>query len=120
MIKLEISGIHIKLTARERTYVEHKIGNLDHLLPAHAQKSVHGRVALSRESSKSPAIKCEVVLHVPSKILSADDTAPTLTEAVDSVADKTARLCRKYKTAQSKTSNQKSTRRFWRRLWPGS
>lgn len=120
MIKLEISGVHMKLTAKERTYIEHKIGNLDHLLPAHAQKSVHGRVTLSRESSKHPEVKCEVVLSVPHKVLAADETARTLTEAVDGAADKIARLSRKYKTAHSKTVDQKSTRRFWRRVWPGN
>lgn len=120
MIKLEISGVHMKLTAKERIYVEHKIGNLDHLLPAHAQKSVHGRVTLSRESSKNPDVKCEVVLNVPHKVLSADETARTLTEAVDGVADKVARLSRKYKTAHSKKADQKSTRRFWHRVWPGN
>ena len=28
MMKLEISGVHIKLTAEERDYIEHKIGHL--------------------------------------------------------------------------------------------
>ena len=120
MIKLEISGVHMKLTAKERDYIEHKIGNLDHLLPAHAQQSVHARVALSRQSSKSLDVKCEVVLHVPHKVLTADETARTLTEAVDGAADKVARLSRKYKTAHSKTVDQKSTRRFWHRIRPGS
>ena len=120
MIKLEISGVHMKLTAKERTYVEYKIGHLDHLLPAHAQKSVQGRVTLSRESSKSLVVKCEIVLSVPRKVLSADETAQTLTEAVDGAADKMARLSRKYKTAHSNTAKQKSTRRLWRRIWPGN
>ena len=120
MIKLEISGVHMKLTPKERTYVEHKIGNLDHLLPAHAQKSVHGRVTLRRESSKSLVVKCEVLLYVPRKVLSAEETAPTVTEAVDGASDKMARISRKYKTAHSKTGDQKSTRRFWHRIWPAS
>ena len=120
MIKLEINGVHLKLEPKQRAYVRQKIGQLDHLLPAHAQKSVHGRVILNQTSSRQPTIDCEVVLTVPHKLLSVKQSAPSLLEAVDKAEDKMARQCRKYKTAHSKTTNRGKVRQAWRRIWPGA
>lgn len=118
MIKLEISGVHLSLGPKQRAYVRQKIGQLDHLLPAHAQKSVRGRVILNQASSRQPTIRCEVILTVPHKTLSVSQEAPSLLEAVDKAEDKMARQCRKYKTAHSKTAKRGKVRRLWHRLWP--
>ena len=120
MIKLEISGVHLHLNPQQRDYVRQKIGQLDHLLPAHAQKSVQGRVTLNQTSTRRGTVKCEVILTVPHKTLSVKQTAFDVLEAVDKAADKMARCCRKYKTGQSKTSRRGLIRWFRHRVWPGN
>ena len=121
MIKLTISGVGQKINEQEKEYIEEKIGQLDHLLPASAKASVSGKVVLKKQNKKSTAETiCEVSLSVPKKPpLFAKGQAKTSLAAIDAVEDRLARQIRKYKTDKDKTRARGLIRRFWRRLRPG-
>ncbi len=81
-----------------KKYVKKKIGSLDRLAPRHARKTIKAEVKLA-EVNKAHGNKyqVDVLLHMPSKTLTATDTTLNVLAAIDIVETKLATQLRKYK-----------------------
>ena len=118
MINLKITGIRLKLNRDDRSYIQRKIGRLDHLIPEKARDSAKGRVVLKSGAGRPPSVICEVTIDLPKRAIFAQQTATTINEAVDLVEDKLARQIRKYKTIGG--DRRGLIGRFWQRFRPGA
>lgn len=95
---IDITGVHFTPDETTKKYVIKKIGRLDRFLPRHARKSVMADVKLS-EVNRDHGNKyhAEVILKLPNRNLSADDSTLNVLAAVDIVEAKLATQLKKYK-----------------------
>ena len=99
MIKrLQITGVHLNVGTDLKKYVQHKIGQLDGYIAAHARKSLHTEVKLKESKAKDKlSHTCEVILHLPGDTFRLKESAKTIFEAVDIVEEKLKIYLKKYK-----------------------
>lgn len=94
MIRYNVRGENIEVTAAIRSYVEKKISKIEKYFNDVPEATAH--VNLKTYSDKTA--KVEVTIPVPYIVLRAEETSPDLYGSIDLVADKLERQIRKYKT----------------------
>lgn len=100
--KLEISGVHTKVTPELHKYVTKKIGKLDRFIPKHARESAHAEVTLKEVKAKNKKeCICEVVLFLPHDKLMTKEATLNMFAAVDIVEAKLKNQLKKYKETHS-------------------
>ncbi len=107
---LKVSGVHMKLDPKLKAYAVKKIGKLDHYASRHARDSMHAEVLLKEEVLKSKKnCICEVVMHLPSGIITTKESTINMYAAIDIVEAKLKNQLKKYKELHGQP-------RFHRRL----
>jgi putative sigma-54 modulation protein len=100
--KLEVTGVHTEVSLDLQKYVLKKIGKLDRFLPKHARESAHAEVFLKESKAKDKKqCTCEVVLHLPSEVLTTKESTMNMFAAVDIVEAKLKNQLKKYKEMHS-------------------
>ncbi len=100
--KLEISGVHTKVTPELQKYITKKIGKLDRFLPKHARESAHAEVTLKETKAKNKKeCVCEVVLYLPHDTIMTKEATLNMFAAVDIVEAKLKNQLKKYKEKHS-------------------
>jgi len=97
--QIDITGIHYELNADIKKYVNKKIGRLDRFVPRHARKTIKAEVHLEERKTKSDRNKCEVIITLPDKTITAHDATVNMFAAVDIVENKLKNQLRKYKAS---------------------
>jgi len=100
MLKYNIRGENIEVTAAIRDYVEKKVSKIEKYFNDVPEASAH--VNLKTYSDKSA--KVEVTIPLPYVVLRAEETSPDLYGSIDLVVDKLERQMRKYKTKINRKS----------------
>ncbi len=96
--KLEISGIHTKLTDKTENYIKAKIGGLDKYVPKNARSSQHVEVKLKEAKSKQKLnFECEVIMYLPHTQLTTKARGSTPEAAIDEAEAKLKIQLKKYK-----------------------
>lgn len=112
--RLEISGVHTKLTNDTEMYVHKKIGTLDKYVPKNAKSSLHVEVKLKQSKAKNrPAHTCEVITHLPHESITTVAKDRTILAAIDEAEAKLKLQLKKYK---EKHGGPRLHRRVLRRL----
>lgn len=94
MIRYNVRGENIEVTAAIRSYVEKKVSKIEKYFNDVPEATAH--VNLKTYSDKTA--KVEVTIPVPYIVLRAEETSPDLYGSIDLVVDKLERQMRKYKT----------------------
>lgn len=114
MIKLEVSGVHLDLDSKLKSYVDRKIGKLDRYTPKKARGALAGKVVLTEEVGKSNnRCTCEVILTLPHGVVTAKDSTLNIYAAIDIVEQKVKAQLVKYK---SKATEHRIDKRVLRRM----
>lgn len=97
--RITITGVKYDVDDATKKYVIKKISRLDRYLPRHARKTASAEVLL-KEVNRAHGNKyeAEVIIHVPSKILTAKDSTVNILAALDIVEAKLATQLHKYKS----------------------
>ena len=103
-MKILIKGTHLELTDALRSYVNEKVGNLEH----YWDEILEARVELERSTHHQTGFfRCEVNLDVPQKhLLRAESTETDLYAAIDTVIPKLREEIEKIKGKQRTTDRQ--------------
>jgi ribosomal subunit interface protein len=97
-MRLEVDHLHVKSDPKLNSYIDEKLGKLDHLLSRHARRSAHAEVKLKKGPGRGKKqFICEVIMHLPQEIVTTNQTAETLTAAVDLAEAKLKNQLKKYK-----------------------
>lgn len=114
--QVDITGIHYEVGDDLKKYVTKKIGKLDRFVPRHARKSMHVEVKLTELKTKSNRNKCEVILHLPERQLTASEATVNMFAAVDVVETKIKNQLKKYKATHGgdKRDHRGTLRRLFR------
>ena len=95
---IAITGINYQVDDRTKKYVEQKIGKLGRFLSHSAKTGARAEVKLSQVDQKDGnKYEAQVVLHLPEKTLSAQDSTVNMLAAVDIVESKLQAQLAKYK-----------------------
>lgn len=107
-MKILIKGTNLELTDALKSYVEEKIGRLEH----YTEEILEARVELERSTHhQSGFFRCEVNLDVPQKlVMRAEGTEPDLYAAIDNVIPKLREQIEKFKGQQR--SKDRKLRRY--------
>lgn len=98
MMRIAIDRLHIESNPKLSAYIEEKIGKLDHLLSRHARRSAHAEIKLKKGPARGKKeFTCEVMVHLPQEIITTNQTAESLTAAVDLAEGKLKNQLKKYK-----------------------
>ncbi len=103
MIRYNVRGENIEVTAAIRSYVEKKVGKIEKYFNDVPEASAH--VNLKTYSDKTA--KVEVTIPLPYIVLRAEVTSPDLYGSIDLVSDKLERQMRKYKTKVNRNSRNR-------------
>ncbi|MFZ1301747.1 MAG: ribosome-associated translation inhibitor RaiA [Candidatus Microsaccharimonas sp.] len=95
---IDVTGIKYEVDEKTLKYVTEKVGKLDRYLPSHARRSMTADVKLKQvNKDHGNKYEAEVIIHVPDKVLTAQDTTFNMMAAVDIVEAKLVAQLRKYK-----------------------
>ncbi|KRL02897.1 ribosome hibernation-promoting factor, HPF/YfiA family [Liquorilactobacillus capillatus] len=108
MLKYNIRGENIEVTAAIRGYVQKKLNKLEKYFEDTSNSTAH--VNLKVYSDKTS--KVEVTIPLPYLVLRAEETSPDMYASVDLVTDKLERQIRKYKTKINRKSREKGFKEF--------
>ncbi|GAJ25875.1 ribosomal subunit interface protein [Liquorilactobacillus sucicola DSM 21376 = JCM 15457] len=108
MLKYNIRGENIEVTAAIREYVQKKLNKLEKYFEDTSNSTAH--VNLKVYSDKTS--KVEVTIPLPYLVLRAEETSPDMYASVDLVTDKLERQIRKYKTKINRKSREKGFKEF--------
>lgn len=95
--QIDITGIHYEAKDDIKKYTRKKIGRLDRFVPRHARKSIKVEVILKELKTKADRNQCEVIIHLPEKMITAKDSTINMFAAVDIVEKKLKNQLTKYK-----------------------
>lgn len=114
--RVDITGIHYEVGEDLKKYINKKIGKLDRFVPRHARQSLHAEVKLAELKTKTNRNKCEVILHLPEKQLTATESTVNMFAAVDVVETKLKNQLKKYKATHGgdRQDHHSKLRRFFR------
>lgn len=100
--RISITGVKYDVDDATKKYVIKKISRLDRYLPRHARKTASAEVLL-REVNRAHGNKyeAEVIIHIPTKTLTAKDSTVNMLAALDIVEAKLAMQLHKYKDAST-------------------
>lgn len=95
---IKVTGIAYEVDETTRKYVVKKVGRLSRYLPKHARKSVTADVKLTQvDHDFGNKYQAEIILNVPSKVITAKDSTSNMLAAVDIVDAKIQSQLREYK-----------------------
>lgn len=98
MLRIETSGLHIKLDDKLHRYVSKKIGGLEKYLTKPARTSAHAEVKLIEKKARDKnQCTCEVILHLPIENITVRETTINMYAAIDIAEAKLKHGLRKYK-----------------------
>ncbi|GBG95755.1 ribosomal subunit interface protein [Ligilactobacillus salitolerans] len=103
MLKINVRGENIEVTAALRGYVEKKLTKLEKYFEDTSNSTAH--VNLKVYSDKNA--KVEVTIPLPYLVLRAEETSPDMYGSIDLVTDKLERQIRKHKTKINRKSREK-------------
>lgn len=103
MLKVNVRGENIEVTAALRDYVEKKLAKLEKYFEDTSNSTAH--VNLKVYSDKNA--KVEVTIPLPYLVLRAEETSPDMYASIDLVTDKLERQIRKHKTKINRKSREK-------------
>lgn len=103
MLRYNVRGENIEVTAAIREYVETKVSKIEKYFKNVPEANAH--VNLKTYSDKTA--KVEVTVPLPYVVLRAEETSPDLYGSVDLVSDKLERQIRKYKTKMNRRNRRK-------------
>lgn len=96
--RIDIAGLKVDLDEDIKKYVYRKIGRLDRYVTRHARKSLRADVKLRDVGRKyGNKYECEVILHMPSEVITSKDSTMNMFAAVDIVEAKLKNQLKKYK-----------------------
>lgn len=96
--KMEINGVHTKVSDDLRKYVTKKIGHLDRFMSRHVRESAHAEVMIKESKAKDKKQHtCEVILYLPKETITTKETTMNIFAAVDIVETKLKNQLKKYK-----------------------
>lgn len=97
-MKMEIAGVHTKLTKDIEMYVHKRLGELDKYVPKNARGSLHAEVKLKESKAKNKTGHvCEVIMHLPHERVTTIAKATTMLAAIDEAEAKQKNQLKKYK-----------------------
>jgi ribosomal subunit interface protein len=106
--KLQISGVHTKLTPELKAYAEKKIGELDRYLSQEAKQSAQAAIKLKEAKSKDKLrFECEVIMKLPKATLTAHKKSESLTAAIDETEDNLKNQLKHYKNTHNPSKLQR-------------
>lgn len=113
-MKLEISGLHTKISDKQKKYIEKKIGGLEKYVPRNQREVAHTEVRIKEDDIKrQKLLTCEVTMHLPKETLAISETTVNALAAVDIVETKLKLALKKYKDKHADPKlRQKLTNRF--------
>ena len=112
-MRIKIDRVHIGPDDKLMAYIDEKIGKLEHLLGRHARRSAHADVKLKAGPGRGKKqFTCEVIIHLPNDIIATNQTAESLTAAVDLAEAKLKNQLKKYKDKHILARRH----RLWRRV----
>ena len=101
--RLELSAQHFELNDDFKKYIRKKVGQLDKYVSRKSRGSLHGEVKLGQSKSKNKAdYSCEIVLHLPHRILTVKESAINMYAAIDIAESKIKIQLTKYKNLSSR------------------
>ncbi len=103
MLKVNVRGENIEVTAALRDYVEKKLAKLEKYFEDTSNSTAH--VNLKVYTNKNA--KVEVTIPLPYLVLRAEETSPDMYGSIDLVTDKLERQIRKHKTKINRKSREK-------------
>ncbi|MBI4033383.1 ribosome-associated translation inhibitor RaiA [Candidatus Saccharibacteria bacterium] len=113
MMRLTIDRLHVEADPKTTSYIEEKIGKLDHLLSRHARRSAHAEVKLKAGPGRGKKqFTCEVIIHLPGEVVTTNQTAESPSAAVDLAEAKLKNQLKKYKDKHILARRH----RLWRRV----
>lgn len=96
--KMEINGVHTKVSDDLKKYITKKIGKLDRFMSRHVRESAHAEVMIKESKAKDKKQHtCEVILHLPHDTVTTKETTMNIFAAVDIVETKLKNQLKKYK-----------------------
>lgn len=96
--KLEVTGVHMKVSPELHKYVLKKISKLDRYMNSHVRQSAHAEVFLKEAKIKAKKeCTCEVVLYLPKDTITTKETTMNMFAAIDIVEAKLKNQLKKYK-----------------------
>src|ERR1700694_3917694 len=99
---LEVTGVHFEIDEKIKSYIEKKIGRLDHYVPRKLREPMHAEVVLKEEDGNAKnRFTGEVILHLPHEVLSAKDSTINIYAAIDIVEAKLKSQLLKYKDKET-------------------
>lgn len=108
--RVEISGIHVDINRDLQKYITKKLSKLEKYIPRHARAAAHAEVKLSEVKTKTKKkCHCEIVLHLPSEIMAAEESTVNMYAAVDIVQAKLKVQLQKYKAKRVDKKQSRAT-----------
>ena len=115
--RLEIDGIHYKVSDDIRKYVMKKIGRLDKFAPKAAARNVHAQVKLREEKKGNDKFTAEVILTFKGGQVTAKDSTINMFAAIDIVEAKLRNQLKKHHDKHADHSaDRKGALRHFRKL----
>ena len=100
--KLDISGVHMQVDDKLRSYITKKVGKLDRFVPRHARESAQVEVFVKDAKKKGKKeYVCEVVMRLPKETVTVKESTMNAFAAVDIVEAKLKNQLKKYKETHS-------------------
>lgn len=117
--KLEITGVHMKVDDKLKTYATRKIGRLDRFIPRKAREAAHAEILIKDNPQQKKSKKeytCEVILRLPGDTITVSEATMNAFAAVDIVENKLKNQLKKYKETHGvKRLHRRALARFRRR-----
>ena len=115
--RINIAGIHFDLDKDTKEYVQKKVGKLDRYMPKDSAAVAHAEVKLEEMKKGGAKFSAEIVLHVKSGQITAQESASSMTAAIDLVDAKIKHQLKKHHDKHAKhTSDRKGYLRKIRRM----
>lgn len=117
-MKIIIKGTNLELSPNISQYLEEKIGGLEKFLQHFNPELIEARVEIgkiARGQRQGDIFRAEVNLSVDGRLLRVEETAESLTAAIDLARDELAREIKTYK--EKKWTKFVRGARSWKKFW---
>lgn len=115
---VQISGLHRRLSEKERSYVLKKIGNLERFIPRHARQSTFVDVKLKQSRSKDKQFyETEVIMKLPKATITVHKKALSMLAAIDSSEQNLKNQLKRYKDLHIVSRTRRHTMARFKKPW---
>lgn len=106
MLKYNVRGENIEVTAAIREYVEKRLAKLEKYFADATKPTAHVNLKVYPDKTA----KVEVTIPLPYLVLRAEETSSDMYASIDLVTDKLVRQIKKYKTKVNRKSREKGVK----------